>query len=46
VPGGERSIIVAYGIIATEEVLIVEPGEENSLGTVVVPTELLTYVEE
>jgi hypothetical protein len=41
VPAGEQSIIVAYDRIAAEVKIDIQPGVENSLGTVIVPTELL-----
>jgi hypothetical protein len=46
VPAGKQSIIVAYGNIATEVEVTVEPGIETMLGTVTVPTDLLIFVDE
>lgn len=45
-PSGEQSVIVAYGSIAAEIELTVQPGVDNALGTVTVPTELLELVDE
>lgn len=39
VPAGERSIIVAFGDIATEEITTIVAGENTDLGTITVPTE-------
>lgn len=39
IPAGERSIIIAYGNIATEEIVVVAAGGNTDLGTVTVPTE-------
>jgi len=46
VPAGEQSIIVAFDRIAAEVKMGIKPGVENSLGTVVVPTELLEEATE
>lgn len=46
VPAGEQEVIVAYGNIATEVNVSVTPGKENSLETIIVPTELLISVDE
>lgn len=46
VPAGEQSVIIAYGNIATEVDTAVEPGVENILGTVTIPTDLLIFVDE
>ena len=40
VPSGQRSIIVAYGEIASEIVTVVNAGENNDVGIVEVPTSL------
>ena len=45
-PVGEQSVIVAYDKIATEVDVLVDPGAENLLGMVTVPTELLIFVDE
>ncbi|MCP4138885.1 MAG: carboxypeptidase regulatory-like domain-containing protein [Chloroflexi bacterium] len=42
VPAGERSIIIAYGDIATEEITLINAGEKTDLGSVTVPTEMET----
>jgi hypothetical protein len=46
VPSGQQSVIVAYGSIAAEVDVMVDPGVEYSLGKVTVPTELLEFVDE
>jgi hypothetical protein len=46
VPGGEQSVIVAYGNIAAEVDIDIDPSAENSLGVVTVPTELAIFVDE
>lgn len=46
VPGGEQSIIVAYGNIAAEKKVVVAPGTENNLGMVTMPTDLLIFVDK
>ena len=40
VPAGERSIIIAYERIGTEEIVLVEASKNTELGTVIVPTEM------
>ena len=40
VPSGERSVIIAFGDIATEKIVILDAGGNTDLGTVTVPTEL------
>ncbi|MBT3322174.1 MAG: hypothetical protein HN392_07800 [Anaerolineae bacterium] len=39
IPSGRQSIIIAFGLIATEEVVIVEVGQNTELGTITVLTE-------
>jgi len=38
-PEGKQDVIVAYGVIATEVEVVIEPGAEINIGTVTVPTE-------
>ena len=40
VPAGERSVIIAFGDIATEKIASINAGTKTDLGTVTVPTEL------
>jgi hypothetical protein len=40
VPAGERSVIIAFGDIATEEIVTLSSGTNTDLGTVTVPTKL------
>mgnify|MGYP000123793583 FL=1 len=42
IPAGERSIIIAYGDIATENIASINAGAKTDLGSVTVPTELET----
>ncbi|MBT3189381.1 MAG: carboxypeptidase regulatory-like domain-containing protein [Anaerolineae bacterium] len=39
IPSGQQSIIIAFGEIATEEIVTVQVGQNTELGTVTVPTE-------
>jgi len=45
-PEGMQDVIVAYGLIATEVEVVVQPGAENNIGTVTVPTEEAKFLEE